>query len=128
MVVRTLTALTLLGTVACYSVKPVTNVREFIPASKPARLWVVNNSNESYILTTPRVEGEEIVGRLLNSSEEMRIPLGSAQLVEARQKDKGKTLAVGVILAAVAGTTVYLVASGGSTPGDNQDYDNGMMP
>ena len=128
MVVRTLTALALLGTVACYSVKPVANIREFIPANNPQRVWVVNKSNESYILTAPRVEGEEIVGRLLNSSEEMRIPVASAQLVEAKQRDKGKTIAVGVLLAAVAGTTVYLVANGGSTPGDPQDYDNGMMP
>jgi hypothetical protein len=88
----------------------------------------VNQSNESYVLNSPRVEGDNIVGRLLNSSEEMTIPLGSAQLVEAKQKDKGKTILVGVVLAAVAGTTVYLVASGGSTPGDSQDYDNGMQP
>jgi hypothetical protein len=128
MVVRSLTAAALLATAACYSVRPVVNAKEFIPANRPERVWVVNQSNESYVLNSPRVEGDNIVGRLLNSSEEMTIPLGSAQLVEAKQKDKGKTILVGVVLAAVAGTTVYLVASGGSTPGDSQDYDNGMQP
>lgn len=128
MLVRSLTALALLGTVACYTVRPVANIREFIPAKNPARVWVVNQSNESYVLTGPRLEGDEIVGRLLNSSEEMRIPVASAQLVEAKQTDKGKTIVVGVLLGVVAGTTVFLVATGGNSPGDSQDYDNGMMP
>ena len=124
MMVRTLSALALLGTAACYSIKPVANIREFIPAKQPDRVWVVNNSNESYILTAPRLEGDNIVGRLLNSSEEMSIPVGSAQLVEARQKDKGKTVAVGVILGAVAGVTLYMVANAGNSEADSQTYNN----
>lgn len=128
MVVRTLTVGALLATAACYSVRPVLNAREFIPAKQPARVWVVNNANESYVLTTPRVEGDNIVGTRLNSNEEMSIPLGSTQLVEARQRDKGKTLAVGLILGVVGAGTLYLVANAGNTPGDSGDYDNGGMP
>ena len=125
MMVRTLSALALLGTAACYSIKPVANIREFIPAKNPEKVWVVNQENESYILTAPRLEGDNIVGRLLNSSEEMSIPVGSAQLVEARQSDKGKTIAVGAILGAVAGVTLYLVANSGNSEGDSQTYNNG---
>jgi len=128
MVVRSLTVAALLGTAACTSVRPVLNAREFIPARQPNRVWVVNNQNESYILTAPRLEGDNIVGMLLNSSEEMSIPLGSAQLVEARQRDKKKTMVAGVILGAVLGSVVFLAVKAGSTPGDNQDYDNGMPP
>lgn len=124
MMVRTLSALALFGTAACYSVKPVANIREFIPAKNPARVWVVNQANESYVLTAPRLEGDNIVGRLLNSSEEMSIPVGSAQLVEARQRDKGKTLAVGVIMGVVAGGVLYLVANAGNSEADSQTYNN----
>lgn len=122
------TAAALLATAACYTVRPVLNAREFIPANQPERVWVVNNANESYVLTTPRVEGDNIVGKRLNSNDEIVIPLGTAQLVEAKQRDKGKTMIVGLVLGAVAAGTIYFVAVGGSTPGDNQDYDNGMMP
>lgn len=122
MLVRNLTALALLGTAACYTVRPVANIREFIPAKQPARVWVVNQSNESYILTSPRVEGDNIVGRLLNSSEEMSIPLGQAQLVEAKQKDQKKTLIAGLVLGAVVGSVVYFAATAGGDAGELIGY------
>jgi hypothetical protein len=127
MVVRSLTVAALLGTAACSTVRPVLNAREFIPAQRPDRVWVVNSKNESFVLTAPRVEGENIVGTLQGSGTQMIIPLGSTQLVEARQRDKGKTLAVGVIMGAVAGGVLFLVANAGSSEPDPQNYDNGGM-
>jgi hypothetical protein len=126
MLVRSLTAGALLATAACSSVQPVLNAREFIPAKQPEKVWVVNKSNESYVLTAPRVEGDNIVGTLLNSQEEMRIPLGQAQLVEARQRDKGKSLAVGVILGVVAAGTIYMVAQAGNGNVDPGSYTGEM--
>lgn len=128
MVLRSLTVATLLATGACSSIRPVANAREFIQAQQPRRVWVVNNANESYVLMTPRVEGDNIVGTRMNSSDVVSIPLETAQLVEARQRDKKKTLVVGVIMGVVVGGTVYLVANAGNTPGDPGDYDNGMQP
>ena len=127
MLVRTLTVGLLLGTTACYSIKPVLNARDFIPANRPARVWVVNNANETYVLSAPRVEGDNIVGTRVNSNIEVTIPLGQAQLVEARQRDKGKTLAVGVILGVVGAGTIYLVASAGNGNVDPGTY-TGMDP
>ena len=127
MLVRTLTVGLLLATSACYSIKPVLNARDFIPAKRPDRVWVVNNANESYVLTAPRVEGDNIVGTRVNSNIEVTIPLGQAQLVEARQRDKGKTLAVGVILGVVGAGTLYLVANAGNGTVDGGTY-TGMDP
>jgi hypothetical protein len=128
MVVRLLTAAALLGTAACTSVKPVLNAREFIPANRPARVWVVNTQNESYVLTAPRVEGDNIVGMLLNSGEEMSIPIAKAQVVEARQRDQKKTLIMGVVLGSVVGGVVFLAASSGNSDPDPQNYNNGEQP
>lgn len=127
MVVRTLTVGLLLASSACYSIRPVLNARDFIPAKRPDRVWVVNNANESYVLTAPRVEGDNIVGTRLNSNIEVTIPLGQAQLVEARQRDRGKTLAVGVILGVVGAGTLYLVATAGNGTVDGGTY-TGMDP
>lgn len=127
MVVRSLTVAALVATTACYSIRPVINAREFIQASRPQRVWVVNNANESYVLNSPRVEGDNIVGLRLNSGDEVTIPLGQAQLVEAKQRDKKKTLAVGLILGLVGAGTIYLVANGGNQPGDGGTYTGGDL-
>jgi len=126
MVLRSLTVATLLATAACSSIRPVVNAREFIQAQQPKRVWVVNNANESYVLTTPRVEGDNIVGTRMNSDDVVSIPLGSAQLVEARQRDRKKTMVVGVIVAVVAGGTLYMVANAGKEPGDLGGYTGEM--
>ena len=128
MVVRSLTVAALVATTACYSIRPVVNAREFIQAKQPQRVWVVNNANESYVINTPRVEGDNIVGMRLNSGDEVSIPLGSAQLVEARQRDKSKTLVAGIVLGAVLGGVVYFAATAGNDPGEIMGYDNGMPP
>lgn len=128
MVVRILTAAALLSTAACTSIRPVLNAREFIPANQPKRLWVVNNQNESYVFTSPRLEGDNIVGVLLNSNQEMTIPLAKAQIVEARQRDKKKTLVMGIVMGSVVGGVVFLAASAGNSDPDPQNYDNGEMP
>jgi cytochrome c-type biogenesis protein CcmH/NrfG len=114
MVVRSLTVAALVATTACYSIRPVLNAREFIQAKQPQRVWVVNNANESYVLNTPRVEGDNIVGLRLNSGDEVTIPLGQAQLVEAKQRDKKKTLVAGLVLGAVVGGVVYFAATAGN--------------
>jgi hypothetical protein len=62
----------------------------------------------------------------MNSSDVVSIPLGSAQLVEARQRDKKKTLLVGVIVGVVAGGTLYMVANAGKEPGDLGGYTGEM--
>src|SRR5688572_4280098 len=110
MVVRILSAAALLGTVACSSIQPVTNAREFIPANQPQRVWVVNQQNESYVIMSPRVEGDNIVGTLMNSDQQMTIPIQNAQLVEAKQRDKKKTLLAGIVLTGVVGGVVFLAA------------------
>jgi hypothetical protein len=106
----------------------VLNAREFIPANQPQRLWVVNTQNESYILTSPRVEGDNIVGMLLNSNQMMTIPFDKAQIVEARQRDKKKTLIMGIVMGSVVGGVVFLAANAGNSTPDPQNYDNGEMP
>jgi hypothetical protein len=127
MVVRRITAAVgIFAITACYSVRPVANARDFISAEQPKRVWVVNSQNESYVLTSPRVEGDNIVGNLQGSGTAMTIPLGSAQLVEARQRDKTKTLVAGVVFGVVAGGVAFLVAGAGSTPGDSQTYTGDM--
>jgi hypothetical protein len=126
MVVRSLTVAALLGTAACSTVRPVLNAREFIPAQRPERVWVVNDKNETFVLTAPRVEGENIVGTLQGSGTPMIIPLGKTQLVEARQRDKSKSLAVGVIAAVVGGGVLYLVANAGNSEGADQSYTGDM--
>ena len=126
MVVRSVTAAALLATAACSSVKPVANAREFIPAHQPDRVWVVNTKNESYMLNQPRVSGDSIVGTL-NGGRVMKIPLANTQLVEAKQRDKGKTLAVAVIGGVVAAGTIFLMASAGDSEGDDQSYTGGEM-
>jgi hypothetical protein len=128
MVVRVLCAAALLGAVACSSIQPVMNAREFIPSNRPQRVWVVNQQNESYVLTFPRVEGDNIVGTLMNSDQPFSIPIQNAQLVEAKQRDKKKTLVAGLVLAGVAGGVVFLAANAGNSKPDPQDYDNGMAP
>ena len=127
MVVRILSAAALLGTVACSSIQPVMNAREFIPAKQPQRVWVVNQQNESYVVTSPRVEGDNIVGVLLNSDREVTIPIQNAQLVEARQRDKKKTLIAGLVLGGVVGGTVFLAMNAGNTKGDDQSYMGGDL-
>lgn len=126
MVVRSLTVAALLGTAACSTVRPVLNARDFIPAQRPDRVWVVNDKNETFVLTAPRVEGENIVGTLQGSGTQMIIPITSAQLVEARQRDKSKSLAVGVIAAVVGGGVLYLVANAGNSAGADQSYTGDM--
>lgn len=128
MVVRTLTVAALLGTAACSSVRPVLNAREFIPARQPDRVWVVNARNESFVLTAPRVEGDNIVGTLQGSGTQMTIPLGSTQLVEAKQRDKSKTIVFSAVMGAVAGGVIFFVANAGNSPGDDQSYTGDMGP
>lgn len=127
MVVRSLTVAALVATTACYSIKPVVNAREFIQASRPQRVWVVNNANESYVLNTPRVEGDNIVGLRLNSGDEVTIPLGQAQLVEAKQRDKSKTLVAGLVLGAVVGGVVYFAATAGGDNAPPTGYEGEML-
>jgi hypothetical protein len=128
MVVRVLCAAALLGAVACSSIQPVMNAREFIPSNRPQRVWVVNQQNESYVLTFPRVEGDNIVGTLMNSDQPFSIPIQNAQLVEAKQRDKKKTLVAGLVLGGVVGGVVFLAAKAGNSKPDPQDYNNGEMP
>ena len=128
MVVRVLCAAALLGAVACSSIQPVMNAREFIPSNRPQRVWVVNQQNESYVLTFPRVEGDNIVGTLMNSDQSFSIPIQNAQLVEAKQRDKKKTMVAGLILGGVVGGVVFLAAKAGNSKPDPQDYNNGEMP
>lgn len=129
MVVRTLTVAALLGTAACSSVRPVLNAREFIPARQPDRVWVVNTKNESYVLTSPRVIGDNIVGTLQGSGMQMSIPLGNTQLVEAKQRDKSKTIVFSAVMGAVAGGVIFFVAKAGNSEPDDQSYTGDMgMP
>lgn len=124
MVVRSLTVAALLGTAACSSVQPVANAREFIPAHQPSRVWVVNTKNEAYMLHQPRVSGDSIIGTL-NGGRVMKIPIANAQLVEAKQRDKTKTLVVAVVGGVVVAGTVYLMASAGDSEPDDQSYTGG---
>jgi hypothetical protein len=126
MVVRSITVAALLATAACSSVKPVANAREFIPAHQPDRVWVVNTKNEAYMLRQPRVSGDSIIGTL-NGGRVMRIPLANAQLVEAKQRDQKKTLAVVVIGGVVLGGTIFLMTQAGDSEGDDQSYTGGEM-
>ena len=126
MVVHSMTVAALLATAACSSVKPVANAREFIPAHHPDRVWVVNTKNEAHLLRQPRVSGDSIIGTL-NGGRVMRIPLANAQLVEAKQRDQKKTLAVAIIGGVVLGGTIYLMTQAGDSEADDQSYEGGEM-
>jgi hypothetical protein len=103
MEIRKAIAAMLVGSaIGCASVQPVRHPDQFIPAKRPKQLWVTQADGKEWWLVNPRVNGDEVVGWARGRNErEVSVPLADAQLVQARQIDRGKTaLAAGFALVA----------------------------
>ena len=103
MEIRKAIAAMLVGSaIGCASVQPVRHPDQFIPAKRPKQLWVTQTDGKEWWLVNPRVNGDEVVGWARGRNErEVSVPLADAQLVQARQIDRGKTaLAAGFALVA----------------------------
>ena len=102
--IRKALAAVLVGSViGCASVQRVQHPDQFIASKRPKQLWVTQSDGKEWWLVNPRVSGGQVVGWARGRMErEVRVPLSEAQIVEARQIDRGKT-AVAAGFALVAG-------------------------
>jgi len=103
MEIRKALAAVLVGSViGCASIQPVQRPDQCIAAKRPKQLWVTQADGKEWWLVNPRVNGDEVVGWARGRNErEVSVPLAGAQLVQARQIDRGKTaLAAGFALVA----------------------------
>ncbi len=87
---------------ACVSVRPVASPEHFIPAQQPNLVWVTTTHEEVIPVADPMVHNAAIRGTWLGLGDSISVPLTSTRLVQARQKDGGRTalLVAGVALAA----------------------------
>jgi hypothetical protein len=65
---------TVLGTGACSTMRPVAAPQQFIPSARPSRVWVTTNDNARMMVEGPRVLGDTLVGFVGGRYEEILLP------------------------------------------------------
>lgn len=107
----------LLSTAACMSVRPVPSVAQFVPQAHPQLVWVTYTDNSIVPVMQPKISGDSLVGTWQGLSEPVAIPLGEVKLVQARQRDKGRTtwLIAGLSVFTAAGVYAIVQATSGKS-------------
>lgn len=107
----------LLATVGCMTVRPVPSVSQYIPQHNPQLVWVTYTDNSIVPVLAPKISGDSLVGTWQGLSEPVAIPLGEVKLVQARQRDKGRTtwLIAGLSVFTAAGVYAIVQATAGKS-------------
>jgi hypothetical protein len=108
----------LLSTAACMTVRPVPSFTQYVPQHNPPLVWVTYTDNSIVPVLQPKISGDSLVGTWQGLSEPVSIPLGQVKLVQARQRDKGRTtwLIAGLSVLTAAGVYAIVQATGKSAP------------
>ncbi|HEY0303376.1 MAG TPA: hypothetical protein VGC44_00315 [Longimicrobiales bacterium] len=101
-------------TSSCMSApRTISSPRTFIPMNRPDRVWLTDKEGERMVVLRPRIlPGDTLFARTM-TGDEVWLPLGDIQRVQARQLDKQKTFLVVGGVAAVAGLFIAVAAGGG---------------
>ena len=111
---RATAAVLLSATLACYSVKRVSEPGQFIQTVHPENVWVAAENGEIFRLSGPQVKGDSVVGTVNGTTEPMALSIDGNNEVFARQKDPLKTLSLVGSIGLVSGLAVYGFLAGGS--------------
>ena len=98
--------LLLLAVGACHSVQ---NVRpaEYIPAHRPAIVWVTYNDNSFVPVVQPHIVGDTLKGMWQGLQEPISIPLNQIQTVQANLPDYERAIILFSTLGAILGGTLH---------------------
>lgn len=119
--------LTAVLTSSCMSApRTIASPRTFIPINRPDRIWLTDKEGERMVVLRPRIlPGDTLFARTM-TGDEIWMPLGDIQRVQARQLDKQKTfLAVGGVVAAAG--VIFAIAAGSGGGVDRNDLDRPEM-
>jgi hypothetical protein len=103
--------------VACTTVRPVSQPAEFIPKASPALVYVTLKNQSKVTLSRPHVSGDTLFGTVTGVASPLAAPLSHVEVVEAKQRDKGRTawLIAGLTLAVAGGVWAVSQTGGGTT-------------
>jgi hypothetical protein len=109
---------------ACSTLRPVATPMDFIPAERPAQLWVTTADNATMRLEGPRLLGDTLVGFVAGRYEE--IPLPQARTLWVREPATTRTAFLVAGLAVVGASLLYMLRGNGpSAPmGGGEDPSN----
>lgn len=116
MILRSVTALLVLSTAACVTVRPVATPASFIPQRNPDLVWVTVQSGEVIPIAGPQLRGDTLSGRWLGTSDPVSMQLPQVRMVSARQPDRTRTALLIATATAFAGFVVWrAIRSGNGT-------------
>jgi len=106
-VVRVLLAAALLGSLACVSVQPLRDPAQSIPRVNPPVVYVTYKDNSKIPVTRPHVSGDSLYGTWEGVNEPVATPLSAVRLIESKQPNSRRTVAMVAGLAAVTAGAIW---------------------
>jgi len=105
----------LLSSVACTTIAPVSSPWTYVAAEQPQRVWITRTDGSTLVMGAPRISGDTLFG--FEGTQFQEIPLASIYQVRAVQAVPARTagLAVGLGVVAVA-AYLKMNAKGSPTP------------
>jgi hypothetical protein len=114
---------TLLLAAACATVQPVREPARFIGQTSPDVVHVTFKNHAKVKITQPRVSGDTLYGSVDGVSTTVAAPLSHIELIEALQRDRGRTTWLIVATGVIGATTVFALSqSGGGVGGCDPTY------
>jgi len=106
-IVRVPLVAALVGSLACVSVQPLRDPAQSIPKANPDVVFVTYNDNSKIPLVQPHVSGDSLYGTWQGLNEPVATPLSAVRLIEAKQPNSRRTVAMVAGLAAVTAGAIW---------------------
>lgn len=121
---RTVCAALIVPLIACSTLQPVATPQQFIPASRPNRIWVTQSDNSTLMFEAPRLLGDTLAGFVGGRYQEVLLP--EVRWMGVRQPAPRRTTVLVASLVVVgAGLIAMLASSGpGGGPMGGEDPSN----
>jgi len=109
---------------ACTTLQPVATPQQFIPTSRPDRIWVTQSDNSTLMFEAPRLLGDTLAGFVGGRYQELLLP--DVRWMGVRQPAPRRTTVLVASLVFVgAGLIAMLASSGpGGAPTTGEDPSN----
>ena len=96
---------------ACTTLQPVATPQQFIPTSRPDRIWVTQSDNSTLMFEAPRLLGDTLAGFVGGRYQELLLP--AVRWMGVRQPAPRRTTVLVASLVVVGAGLIAMLASSG---------------
>ena len=111
----TICALLVAPVSACSTLQPVATPQQFIPATRPSRIWVTQADNQTVLLEAPRLLGDTLAGFVGGRYQEVLLP--QVRWMGVRQPAPQRTTVLVAGLVVLGAGLIAMLASSGPSGG-----------